>query len=416
MSAGSRPVWRRNAASGRGDCLHLGSQRGESIRVGSVHLEVSAGAVDQLRYNEIMLPSHDRTRFGRSWKMLRLMASDKKYQVFVSSTFVDLKEERQDLIKHILDLKHIPAGMELFPAADVDQLEYIKKIIDQCDYYVLIMGGRYGSMDAGGVSYTEREYDYAVQTGKVVLAFVHDDVGSIASKFTETNHAAKLALDVFREKVKLGRLVSPWKDRQGLELAVIKALMHAFNDFPMVGWVRADAPASSEVLQQSNDLLRENAELRAKIIKLEAQPLVAISDLAGLDDLFKFKFTYYNANRAGSSYPESDMSLTWRQIFLGVAGHLEKAKTDGVIASGVKDAAKENAGRKIYSLVKTDQVRIKVQLEALGLIGSKVAETTQGGVAEFLHLTDYGRSVFIQSTVIRASKPADTDETNIVPG
>jgi hypothetical protein len=55
----------------------------------------------------------------------------KKYQVFVSSTFRDLVEERQDAIRNILDLKHIPAGMELFPASDTDQLVYIKKVIDE---------------------------------------------------------------------------------------------------------------------------------------------------------------------------------------------------------------------------------------------------------------------------------------------
>ncbi|MGO7550591.1 DUF4062 domain-containing protein, partial [Rhizobium leguminosarum] len=71
--------------------------------------------------------------------------------MFVSSTFRDLFDERQDTIRNILDLNHIPAGMELFPAADVEQLDYIKKVIDDCDYYLLIVGGRYGSLDADGV-------------------------------------------------------------------------------------------------------------------------------------------------------------------------------------------------------------------------------------------------------------------------
>ncbi len=331
------------------------------------------------------------------------MASDKKYQVFVSSTFIDLKDERQDLIRHILDLKHIPAGMELFPAADVEQLEYIKKIIDQCDYYVLIMGGRYGSMDADGVSYTEREYDYAVKTGKVVLAFVHDDVGNIPSKFTESNHAAKLALDAFREKVKSGRLVSPWKDRQGLELAVIKALMHAFNDFPMVGWVRADAAASSELLQQSNELLRENADLKAKLDKLSTAPSTAIPDLASLDDLHSFRYTYYAYSRFDSSYPEAEMKLSWRKIFLGVAGLLEKPKTASVIESGVAAAAKDENGTIIEAVIKTDQVRIKIQLEALGLISATVQEVAKGNANEYLSLTPYGKSIFIENMVVRAS-------------
>jgi Domain of unknown function (DUF4062) len=90
---------------------------------------------------------------------------DKKYQVFVSSTYTDLIEERQAVSRAILDMGHIPAGMEMFPAADVEQLTYIKKVIDGCDYYVLIIGARYGSLDGAGVSYTEREYGRIGRSG-----------------------------------------------------------------------------------------------------------------------------------------------------------------------------------------------------------------------------------------------------------
>jgi len=71
---------------------------------------------------------------------------DKRYQVFVSSTFADLKEERQAVMQALLSLDHFPAGMELFPASDEDQWALIKGVIDDSDYYVLVVGGRYGSM------------------------------------------------------------------------------------------------------------------------------------------------------------------------------------------------------------------------------------------------------------------------------
>jgi hypothetical protein len=41
----------------------------------------------------------------------------KKYQVFISSTLKDLVRERQETIRSVLDLGHIPSGMEIFPAA-----------------------------------------------------------------------------------------------------------------------------------------------------------------------------------------------------------------------------------------------------------------------------------------------------------
>ena len=99
---------------------------------------------------------------------------DKRYQVFVSSTYADLKQERQKVIQALMEMDCIPAGMEIFPAADEEQWEFIKSIVDDCDYYVLIIGGRYGSLTPEGISYTEKEYDYAVSLGLKVLAFIHE--------------------------------------------------------------------------------------------------------------------------------------------------------------------------------------------------------------------------------------------------
>ena len=86
---------------------------------------------------------------------------EKRYQIFISSTFDDLKEERQAVIKGILELEHIPAGMELFPATDDEAWQLISEVINSSDYYVLVIGGRYGSLDEEGLGYTQKEYEYA---------------------------------------------------------------------------------------------------------------------------------------------------------------------------------------------------------------------------------------------------------------
>lgn len=100
---------------------------------------------------------------------------NKKLQVFVSSTYTDLKEERQTAVEAILDSGHIPAGMELFKAGK-PQLETIRKWIDESDVYMLILGGRYGSIEEdSGLSYTELEYKYALSKNMPVFAIVLDD-------------------------------------------------------------------------------------------------------------------------------------------------------------------------------------------------------------------------------------------------
>ena len=67
---------------------------------------------------------------------------DRFFQVFVSSTFEDLKDERSQVSNALAKAGYVAAGMELFPASDQQQLEYIKRIIDRSDYYVVIVGGR----------------------------------------------------------------------------------------------------------------------------------------------------------------------------------------------------------------------------------------------------------------------------------
>lgn len=99
---------------------------------------------------------------------------EKRYQVFVSSTYADLKTERQKVIQALMELDCIPAGMELFPAADEEQFEFIKRVIDDCDYYLLIIGGRYGSVTSEGISFTEKEYEYALDLGLKVIALLHE--------------------------------------------------------------------------------------------------------------------------------------------------------------------------------------------------------------------------------------------------
>ena len=127
---------------------------------------------------------------------------EKKYQVFVSSTFEDLQLERQEVMHVLLELDCIPSGMELFPAADDDQWSLIKGVIEDCDYYVVIVAGRYGSIGPDGIGYTEMEYRYAIEIGKPVIAFLHRDPGAIPQKHGENSEEGRAKLEDFRQLVK----------------------------------------------------------------------------------------------------------------------------------------------------------------------------------------------------------------------
>jgi Domain of unknown function (DUF4062) len=115
--------------------------------------------------------------------------------------------------------------MELFPAMDEEQLAFIKRVIDDCDYYILIIGGRYGSTGPDGVSYTEKEYDYAIEKGLKVLAFLHKDPGKIPMEKSDGDPETLRRLNQFREKVSKGRLVNFWSSAEELPSLVALSLI-----------------------------------------------------------------------------------------------------------------------------------------------------------------------------------------------
>jgi hypothetical protein len=122
---------------------------------------------------------------------------DKRYQVFISSTFTDLKEERRTVLRSVLMLDHMPAGMELFPATDDAAWQLICDVIDASDYYLLILGGRYGSLDEEGIGFTEKEYLYASSKGIPVVPFLHRNPDNIPRDKTETSPKAWKKLQSF---------------------------------------------------------------------------------------------------------------------------------------------------------------------------------------------------------------------------
>lgn len=97
----------------------------------------------------------------------------KKLQVFISSTYQDMKEERQKAVEAILAAGHIPAGMELFASENAEQWTVIQRWIRESDVFLILLGGRYGSIEpTSQKSYTHREYEYAVEKKKPIVSVV----------------------------------------------------------------------------------------------------------------------------------------------------------------------------------------------------------------------------------------------------
>jgi len=191
-----------------------------------------------------------------------------KYQIFISSTYEDLRQEREHVIKAILEMGHIPVGMEMFSAADDAQWNIIRHQIDQSDYYVVVIANRYGSTDGNGLSYTEKEHDYAVQQSIPAIGFILDRSAPWPSNRSDLEDIKRERLQAFKDKVQT-RLISRWTGPEDLSGKVILSLTKLMTERPRPGWVRGSDVPSAEALDELSRLSRENAALRSQVAALD---------------------------------------------------------------------------------------------------------------------------------------------------
>ena len=152
--------------------------------------------------------------------------------------------------------------MEYFPAGNASPFDYIKQQIDGADYYVLIVAGKYGSInDETGISYTEMEFDYAVSKGVPVAVLLYKDLNQLRGSQLETTDERRNKLEAFRKKVQQGRMAAFWENEIDLKLKVKEAIDNLIKNSPRTGWIRAD---QAVVVQQNSldaDLLEKEIEI-----------------------------------------------------------------------------------------------------------------------------------------------------------
>lgn len=160
----------------------------------------------------------------------------RRYQIFISSTYKDLIEERQKVTQAILKLYHFPIGMEMFHADNEEQWCQIKNTIDMSDYYVLIVGRYCGTLiEDEGISYTEKEYNYAMSRGIPILSFVIADDAKKESYGVETSKQ-QMVLKKFIKKVK--KLPCEfWNNADELAYQVATTLSIKFLENNRNGWM-----------------------------------------------------------------------------------------------------------------------------------------------------------------------------------
>lgn len=333
---------------------------------------------------------------------------DRRYQIFVSSTFSDLIEERRAVTQALLSLNHFPAGMELFPASNDDQWTLIKGVIDDSDYYILVIGARYGSIADEGISYTEKEFDYAVASGIPVLAFVHEQPGDIPAKKTDQNDEARKKLEAFRAKVMKGRLVKMWSTSENLETRVVQAISAETKRNPREGWVRGNVSGDPA---QLNALLNEISDLKKQLIAARTTPPIGSETYAQGGDEFEigceYRITY-------SHTPVSKtVRMSWDQIFYAIGPLMIGEASEAALKRRLQDELPRYDDDIDFLPERSEMEHdnfetIKVQLQALGLIkkGDKKRAPSDHNI--YWQLTPYGEQYITRLRAIKKNGNGST--------
>lgn len=338
------------------------------------------------------------------------MSYSVRHQVFVSSTFTDLAAERAEVIQAIWELDCIPTGMEAFAASNEGQWDVIKRVIDECDYYILIIGGRYGSMTSEGMSYTEKEYRYAKKIGLPVLAFVHGEPESIPVGKTEKDAGARQKLESFRREVMATHPIRSWKTPSELGGLVSRSLVREIKVSPRPGWIRNDGSSPIALLERINTLTEENRRLQDQ---LDAQKGEEEDDsLESGDD----KVTVYGIRRErDADWNQFDVNwevdVSWNELFRDIGPALINETTEDRLISLISRFSSLHPTENEVSNVRLAiecWSEILVQFRALGLVTQGTKKRGVNDRGSYWSITPKGDRLLIKLLARRKITPSAT--------
>lgn len=337
--------------------------------------------------------------------------SDKRYQVFISSTYADLQEERAVLTQVLPTMGCMPCGLDLNPVGAAAWTS-IKKLIDESDYYLLALGSRYGSLSPSGISYTHMEYVYASTKQKPILVLMHDNPDNRPPAFQEKTPEGRRQFNDFRQLLSKG-MVGGWSDARNLETAVRRYLPQLIKSKPAEGWVRATGLGSPDQAREIERLKQRVAELEQEREQMLVQQPGALGPLAQGNDLFEVQYRC-KAYAAGNCEDVTVRSkLTWSSLFTSFAPHLSQPQHEDFMAARIAERLQEVALKDIQaSRPKTHAVTditlaplsfntIRLQFRTLGLIRRVPRED----VRTWWQLTAAGEQQVTTLMAVRRSSP-----------
>jgi hypothetical protein len=210
--------------------------------------------------------------------------------------------------------------------------------------------------------------------------------------------------------LKTSRLVSFWADKGDLSTKVLTAVMQAVNLSPGIGWVRGDQAIDPKVLQDTERLRIENAELKQRLAEIRSEQVTFPQGLIGPDETIELTVSgYIQNNQQKETLPDQQAIVKLGDLFVYIFDRLLVEPIEHALktivgraaaAVGLSNSFREKA---VYSIGSRDVRTLRFQYEALGLIQAQGQVSVQPFRQEYVAwtVTEKGRRYVAQTMAIR---------------
>ena len=318
-----------------------------------------------------------------------------KYHIFIGSTLDDLKNERRELPRIIMELGHVPVTADHIDFSAKDSLHLLQKIIEDCDYFLALTAYRYCPKEEK-VSPLEREYVIAARREIPVLALIIDEKARWKAAKKEKDPVLVKKQEAFRQRLQMGAHAA-WLNTADLCQKAQSLLIRQINLNPRTGWVRANQAIEPQVanelarLSSENEMLRRQKKIEGgKIVaRLQEQMKKALKVLA----LNRVTLSFYYA--AGDNW-ENTRQFRYLRLFKLLVPELALGKTTAEISRFLGTVLNPDLDKPVRKDYPTPSNTIKKIMADFALLRLVRCINGEGGNAddEIWEITEYGKELY----------------------
>lgn len=216
-------------------------------------------------------------------------------RIYISSTYSDLKDFREEACRALRKLEHKVISMEDYTASDQRPLDKCLDDVASCDVYVGIFAWRYGYIPPEqDKSITELEYREAVNGKKSCLIFLLDDNAPWSRSLMDKKAER---IELFREELKSACMVEFFSDKNELAsdiaIAVSRALASTGNTDKNNNQPRAFVRGNSEEMNQILRILKPIIIVFLSILVISILTLVLCIAVPSIGKGIDLKLAFY---------------------------------------------------------------------------------------------------------------------------